>query len=339
MSRVGLVAIGRNEGERLRQCLTSAISERIEPLVYVDSGSTDGSAELARSLGVQVVELDLTRPFTAARARNAGCARLLELDPRLDYIQFVDGDMQIVTGWISAARTTLDSRPEIVAVCGWRRERHPERSIFNRICAVEWQNGTTGAISSFGGDVMIRASAFMAVGGYNPQVIAAEDDELAIRLRRDHGQLWRIDHDSTWHDANMHEFGQWWQRAKRCGYAYAQVSALHGASPERKFVRELRRALLWGAILPVAAIALAWPTYGASLTLFLRYPLTFVRTLRSTRRRGLSWSESLAWSLSCMGAAFPEAIGAVKFFLDRWRCRSGEIIEYKRAQVCRETQA
>ena len=37
---VGLVAIGRNEGERLRACLASARGAA-QRLVYVDSGSTD----------------------------------------------------------------------------------------------------------------------------------------------------------------------------------------------------------------------------------------------------------------------------------------------------------
>lgn len=331
LHRVGLVAIGRNEGERLRDCLRSAIAERIQALVYVDSGSTDGSAELARSLGVEVVALDLSRPFTAARARNAGFARLREIDPELDYVQFVDGDMKIVSGWVQAACETLDAHPEIVAVCGWRRELHADQSVYNRICAVEWMSGSAGSIQSFGGDIMIRAAAFADVGGYNQQIIAAEDDELSIRLRREHGQLWRLDHDSTWHDANMHTFAQWWKRAKRCGHAYAQVASLHGAGPERKFIRELRRCLLWGALLPFLALVLAWPTKGWSLLLLLRYPLTFVRTFFRTRKKGFSSSESLAWALSCMVSAFPEATGAIRFFFDRLRNRSSELIEYKTA--------
>ncbi|HEX3450413.1 MAG TPA: glycosyltransferase, partial [Isosphaeraceae bacterium] len=68
MSQMGIVAIGRNEGERLRRCLSSVVGRDL-PVVYVDSNSTDGSAELARSLGAEVVELNLSRSFTAARAR------------------------------------------------------------------------------------------------------------------------------------------------------------------------------------------------------------------------------------------------------------------------------
>ena len=99
MKQVGLVAIGRNEGQRLRQCLVSA-TDKVARVVYVDSGSTDGSLELARSLGADTVELDLSIPFTAARARNEGFARLLGLAPAVEFVQFVDGDCELVDRWL-----------------------------------------------------------------------------------------------------------------------------------------------------------------------------------------------------------------------------------------------
>jgi hypothetical protein len=53
----GVVAIGRNEGERLKCCLQSAAG--VGTLVYVDSGSDDGSVAWARARGIDVVELDV----------------------------------------------------------------------------------------------------------------------------------------------------------------------------------------------------------------------------------------------------------------------------------------
>ena len=80
MPNVGVIAIGRNEGERLRRCLAS-VTGRGRAVVYVDSASTDGSAELARSMGAEVVDLDMSLPFSAARARNEGFARLMQVAP------------------------------------------------------------------------------------------------------------------------------------------------------------------------------------------------------------------------------------------------------------------
>src|SRR3954471_10067320 len=120
----GVVAIGRNEGERLRVCLVSALRSSTH-VVYVDSGSTDGSVQLALELGAHIVELDLTIPFTAARARNSGFEKLIEIAPDVEFVQFVDGDCEIVDGWIERAVSEMDSKPQAAAVAGRRRERYP----------------------------------------------------------------------------------------------------------------------------------------------------------------------------------------------------------------------
>lgn len=325
---IGAVAIGRNEGERLRRCL-EALRRETDRIVYVDSGSTDGSVETARALGVSVVELDMSIPFTASRARNAGFARLRETWPGTDYVQFVDGDMEVLAGWLDTAADVLDARPEVVAVCGVRRERHPERSLYNRICDVEWRIGEPGETANFGGDVMFRARALADVGGYDEGVIAAEDDELGVRLRERGGVLLRIDVESTLHDADMDRFGQWWTRAKRCGHAYAQVSELHGARGEKKFVREMKRAWMLGAVVPGSAALLTVPTLGLSWLALGLYPLNAVRIAIGTQKRGFSWMDSAVWGASCALSPIPQAVGALKFHLDRLRSKRPEIIEYK----------
>jgi GT2 family glycosyltransferase len=327
-SSVGAVVIGRNEGDRLIRCL-DALQRYTQTIVYVDSGSTDGSLAAARARGIGVVDLDLSIPFTAARARNAGFVALQARYPQLLYVQFLDGDCEVVPGWLAAAAAALAADADRVAVCGWRNERYPERSPYNQICDVEWHMGPVGEITQFGGDVMMRASALAAVGGYNAAVVAAEDDELSVRLRQAGGHLHRIDHDSTLHDADMTRLAQWWQRAKRCGYAYAQVNTLHGAPPTRKFAREVRRSLLWGAVVPLTALGLALPTQGWSLLVLARYPLAALRTAVSTRRQGKPWGRSIPWGLSCGVSVFPEAAGIGKFYADRLFRQPAQIIEYK----------
>src|SRR5204863_8125599 len=125
---LAVVVIGRNEGGRLRRCFASVCGPDTA-VVYVDSGSTDGSIALARAMGIEVVELDLRVPFTAARARNAGWQRV-----QADCVQFVDGDCELRSGWLAAAQEHLRTHPEAGAVAGRLRERHPERSIYNRLC-------------------------------------------------------------------------------------------------------------------------------------------------------------------------------------------------------------
>jgi glycosyltransferase involved in cell wall biosynthesis len=135
--QVGVVAIGRNEGTRIERCIQSAVA-RTAIVLYVDSGSTDNSLLLAKNAGAEIVHLDMSLPFTAARARNHGYWLLRQLAPTLSYIQFVDGDCEIDAIWIEAATAFLDLNQDVAVVCGRRREKFPSRSIYNRLCDKEW---------------------------------------------------------------------------------------------------------------------------------------------------------------------------------------------------------
>jgi glycosyltransferase involved in cell wall biosynthesis len=326
--RVGVVLIGRNEGQRLVRAL-EAVCDGTRPVVYVDSGSTDESVHEAESRGAHVVELDMSVPFTAARGRNAGFERLREVAPDAPYVMFIDGDCEIAPGWFEAATEFLDTHDDVLAVCGYRRERYPERTVYNRVCDVEWRNGPVGEIRYFGGDVLMRAEALAQIGGYDATLIAGEDEEVGIRLRGLGGKLWRIDKTSTLHDADMHELGQWWKRAKRCGHAYAELHRRYGAPPERKFADELRRTVIWGAVVPASVVTLTVPTMGLSWLGLGVYPLRAARVVRNSVKRGLSLADAVAWGISCAASPIPEAFGAAKFHLDRLRNKQSKLIEYK----------
>lgn len=327
MNDVGVVAIGRNEGERLRACLES-VAGRVAAVVYVDSGSTDGSVELARGLGCEVVALDMSVPFTAARARNAGVERLRHVAPDVRYVQLVDGDCEIVDGWLEAARARLEERAELAVVCGRRRERHPEASLYNRLCDIEWDT-PIGDADACGGDAMMRLSAFVAVGGFDPSLIAGEEPELCVRLRKAGWRVERIDHEMTLHDAAMTELSQWWKRARRSGHAYAEGAQLHGAPPERHWVRETRRIVFWGAALPAAATLFAVPTLGLSLGLLGGYGLSAARAYRGARRRGRPREDALPYAVFTTLGKVPEVQGVLEYHLNRLRGRRRGLIEYK----------
>jgi GT2 family glycosyltransferase len=319
----GIVVIGRNEGERLKRCLQSASTATA--IVYVDSGSTDGSAQWARDQGANVVELDMNLPFTAARARNAGFRRLRELAPHLPYVQFVDGDCELVEGWTKNATSFLDSHVDIGAVCGRLRERHPERSIYNWLCDREWER-PTGEVRACAGNVLMRANALHAVGGYRDDVIAAEEDELCIRLRRAGWRIWRLDTDMALHDASMTRFGQWWRRGLRGGYGLAQGAYLHGASSERHFVWESRRAWIWGIWLPLACLAAGLMFGPWGWVAWLIYPL---QMLRQVVRNSGPLSDRATLALFQVLARFPESWGQIKFMRDCLLGRQVRLIEYK----------
>lgn len=209
---IDAIVIGRNEGQRLIDCLSSLQAAGMRRLIYVDSGSTDGSTDAARAAGAEVIALDMTRPFTAARARNAGLERIAEDRDLPDFVHFVDGDCQLQPGWLQVAADFLADHPQVVVVCGRRRERHPRASVYNRLCDLEWDT-PVGEELACGGDALMRTQALLAVGGFRDDLIAGEEPELCLRLRRAGGQIWRLDHEMVLHDAAMTRFSQWWRRA------------------------------------------------------------------------------------------------------------------------------
>ena len=321
---LGVVVIGRNEGERLRQCLTSVLGPG-RAVVYVDSGSTDDSVVLAESLGAVVRRLDMRRPFTAARARNEGVQCLGATEPTLDVVQFVDGDCEVVAGWLDAAADYLRQHPDAAVVCGRRRERHPERSVYNLLCDLEW-NTPIGLAKACGGDAAMRLAAFRQVGGYRDELIAGEEPELCVRLRAKGWQVWRLDLEMTRHDASILRFRQWWRRSLRTGYAYANGAHLHGAPPERHWVRELRSGLLWGFGLPVAIVLASIVASPFFLIGLLAYPAQVLRLFMRSADGGRA---RLAHAAFVVIAKFAEAAGAIRFALHRASGATARLIEYK----------
>lgn len=321
--KFGAIAIGRNEGYRLKRCVQS-LSEAAFP-IYVDSGSNDGSVEYSRDKGVTVVELDSKLPFTAARARNAGFKCLRRKAPDLCYVQFVDGDCEVRKGWHQTALAFLESHKDVAVVCGRRRERHPEESIYNWLCDHEW-DGPTGEVRACGGDAMMRVSAFEAVGGFRDDLIAGEEPELCLRLRGVGWRVWRLADEMTIHDAAMMRFNQWWRRAIRAGYAFAEGAYLHGAMPERHWVWESRRAWLWGVYLPLLCASASIVFFPSGLATWSIFPL---QVLRQTLRNQGAPSARITLSLFQVLARFPEALGQLKFLRDRLFGLRAHLIEYK----------
>jgi glycosyltransferase involved in cell wall biosynthesis len=329
MSSIGVVVIGRNEGERLRRCLAS-LASRADRIVYVDSGSTDDSVAMAEKMGADVVRLDTTIPFTAARARNAGMARLAEVAPSLELVQLVDGDCEVLPEWLERAARAIAADDQLAVVCGRRRERHPEASVYNRLCDVEW-NTPVGPAAQCGGDALMRLRALREVGGYDDSLIAGEEPELCLRMRQRGWKIQRIDADMTLHDAAMTTFSQWWRRSVRAGWAYAEGSARHGHEEERFWVRETRSNWFWGVGVPAATLGLALPTAGLSLGLTGGYLILWRRIKRAMEARGFSSEDADLYARYAVLGKVPQSLGQLRYWRTRLAGRRATIIEYKGA--------
>jgi GT2 family glycosyltransferase len=323
------VVIGRNEGDRLRRSLESVQAAGLR-VVYSDSASTDASCELARTLHVPAIQLDSTRPLSAGRGRNEGLREALSRWPEAKYVLFLDGDCILEPSFPRAAIAAFQQHPACAIVTGHLSERHPEATIYNRLCAIEWRSpaGKIDNMNRLGGIMVARISAFQEVGGFNLDAIAGEEPDLGVRLALAGYSIFKIDEPMATHDAQLKSFGQWWTRAVRGGHALAHRYAVHGRTKYHDGRRELASDLFWGLALPLTIVVLIWPTYGVSFLGLGAYGLLFSRMFRTYRRAGLSGSDAALVARYTLYSKFAHILGIARYCRNRL---GGEfkIIEYK----------
>jgi glycosyltransferase involved in cell wall biosynthesis len=327
---LSIVIIGRNEGERLTRCLQSVglmrgVEGRAE-LIYVDSASTDESPEAAGNFGAQVIVLHGGLQ-TAARARNTGWERA-----SAPYVLFLDGDTILNPHFIQTALKVLESDLSIAAVWGHRRELYPERSIYNRVLDLDWIY-PAGNTDFCGGDVLMRRSVLVEVEGYDSDLPAGEEPELCRRLRARSYRIVHIDAPMTRHDLNMTRFSQYWRRAMRAGYAYAEVSNRFVGTADPMWSEESRRNLrsggFWIAWLVVSLILLALrsPWILPWFALLIALPARSAWKARS-RARGQK-SLLLLYGIHSQLQQIPILVGQLRYFRDRHSGKQRTQIQYK----------
>ncbi|WGL15256.1 glycosyltransferase family A protein [Microbulbifer bruguierae] len=347
---IGFVVIGRNEGERLHRCLNSILEQCVAlqrsrgivehqeikrktkslpmPIIYVDSGSTDGSVEYALTLGCETVQLDSTVPFTAARARNTGFKRLILKNPNVEWVHFVDGDCALQPAWLSKAAAFLSINPRAAIVCGRRREVYPQKTIYNALCDMEWDT-PIGESNACGGDFLARRTALESVNAFNPTMIAGEEPEMCFRLRKENWSIWRIDEEMTSHDAAITSFIQFWLRNRRAGYAYAERCSIHATAKQPYCVRELISILFWALVIPTVALLFTAVIPLISVLLIFFYPALMLRLFFRRLKLRNSIRRSLIYAVLIPVGKFPQFIGAANYVFARLNGKKQPIIEYK----------
>lgn len=324
-SDIGVVVIGRNEGLNLVACLQSVLRQT-DNIIYVDSGSSDGSIEYAQSLGIRVINLDMSVPFNAGRARNEGFDALTQHQKELKYIQFVDGDCGLLDGWLEQGGKYLSSNASCAIAVGRLQERFPQKSIYNLLCDIEWDT-PVGEVKSCGGIFLVRGSAFQKEKGFDPAVIAGEEPELCYRLRLKGWTIYRLDFPMALHDADMHCFSQWWMRNIRSGHAYAQGVFLHGQGGEQYCVRRSIRIWLWALVLPCSVMGLAF-FWDPTVLLFLNiYLAQFLRIGINANKRINDWKSSFAYAMFNVIGKLPEFLGQLLFIKRKIFDKTFSIIE------------
>lgn len=321
MANVGIIIIGRNEGQKLKQSLRS-IPPDLPYALYVDSGSTDGSVDIARSMNIMVHELDPMKPFSAGRARREGFRKLTETHPGLELIQFLDGDCVLESDWINIAIEHLDSEQDVGIVCGKLSEEAPQRSAYNRMNALRWNAAPQGNIDACGGIFMIRRTVYESAGGFNTSLLTGEESELCSKVRRAGHRIVRLNAEMARHDSDLSRFSDWWKRAVWGGFGDAlEYDILEGkVAPSRH--RETRSIYIWAISVPIIAlmglVGMIWSSWFAILPfLCITGYLTLIsRIMRDRLHKGDSGRDAAFYAVLCVIRKFPYAIGFVRYRLN-----------------------
>lgn len=339
INHTGIVVIGRNEGVHLFRCLKSLLSQWPSPaphplpIVYVDSGSTDCSLETARRFPIFIYQLDPDLPYTAARARNEGVETLLKFCPQLKYVQFVDADCELYTGWLIQGSQALEKNPRLAAVFGQLEERFPGESIYNLLCHLEWK-GPPGEVLHFAGLVLLRVNAWKELGGYDAAMIAGEEPEFSVRLREAGYEIQKLSFPMASHDARMMHFWQWWKRSYRSGHSIAECFSRHGRGPCREYAQERKSTLFWGCLIPLLACCLYWISPWVSLCILGLYLYLAFRIFRFRKRHFFEpLGEALLYASFVTLGKIPQFLGFLRYHVRRILGLGVRIVEYKKGEV------
>ena len=111
---------------------------------------------------------------------------------------------------------------------------------------LDW-NAPAGIVEFCGGDALMRREVLESVGGFDERLIAGEEPEMCRRIRELGFTILHVDRPMTGHDLAMTRFSQYWRRAVRTGYAYAEVSARFRNTDLPLWDRKARRNIVHGA--------------------------------------------------------------------------------------------
>ncbi len=320
---ISAVVIGRNEGKRLLACLAS-VQPEVDRVVYVDSGSSDGSAEAAQSTGAVVVVLD-KGPFTAARGRQAGLDVLREKGLVTEFVLFIDGDCTLQPGFVAAAMAHMRDHSKAGAVAGRRREAGS--GFWSRLIDIEWDT-PVGPTDGVGGDSLMRWRAIEEAGGWPVTVIAGEEPDLCLRMKDAGWECYRLPVEMTLHDIRMTRFGQYWKRCVRAGHAYAEVAWRRRKGHHADRARAVASMLLYAAVMPGLILFAAVVWWPAVLVLCLAYIRLVAAVAARTRRAGRSLGLSLAYACFTLLGKFAGLLGVLRYVFGMVTGRRSGIIEY-----------
>jgi glycosyltransferase involved in cell wall biosynthesis len=180
--RVSVIIPARNEEAMIGRCLSSLVGSCYPvdgfEVVLVDNGSTDRTLEIAHTFSTQLRLTVLQHPgVNISTLRNLGVAAA-----QGEILAFLDADCSVPTNWIDNAILYMASESD--GVIGGDYDI-PEDSTW--VARVWFQEGYApregDATFVPSGNMLMRRSTFLRIGGFNENLKTSEDCELCFRAK------------------------------------------------------------------------------------------------------------------------------------------------------------
>lgn len=183
---ISIVVPAYNEERIIATCiqhLQAQVFDRPYEIIISNNNSTDRTAQIAKDLGVRVLNT------TEKGYVHAAIAGVKAAEGEI--IAMTDSDTRVPPHWLQRIYDTLQARPELVAVGGPFEFHDGPRGVRAVIKLINGISPRLMIASLSGMNMAFRKSAYEAVGGFNPKINLQADTYLGNRLAK-HGKTMLI---------------------------------------------------------------------------------------------------------------------------------------------------
>jgi peptidoglycan/xylan/chitin deacetylase (PgdA/CDA1 family) len=186
MMKISVVVPARNEENYLGKCLQSLKDQTYTgeyEILLINNGSTDKTAQIARSFGIKVIDAFEQKSVFYARQVGVEAADG-------DIIVQADGDTLYPRRWLEKIAAKFESHPKAVALSGRFLYREKFTWAFVELNVRNWLNNISAALFGrpflvCGATFAFRRKAFDAVGGYKDLPYSADQHGITTKLRKE----------------------------------------------------------------------------------------------------------------------------------------------------------
>ncbi|MEP9404573.1 glycosyltransferase [Sphingomonas silueang] len=254
---VGIVIKALNEHVHIERAIRSALhatGNMDATVVLADSGSTDGTLEIAKSFNIRIVQLADTSERSCGIGAQLGFQHL-----DCEYVYILDGDMELFPDFLRHGISRLAADPHLAGIAG-RVEEHGEGNYeFERRKATN-DGVVTGPVESLDMGGLYRTDAIRQVGYLtNRNLHSYEEKELAFRLRAEGFRLERIAEPAVRHFGKTQTTGTLLAARWRSHHLDGPGELLRAGWGTAWFLSAVR--LFWRPI----AVVMSWVAFAISL--------------------------------------------------------------------------